>query len=218
MILYDIIYLPKLQRNVLSLILIHQPGHSIHMFGGIMQIRRSFDNKVVMISGEDEKLLKLKGDATKLRYFAYLTHQEKGTLSYIILWHARFGHFNFDDLHLLKKRGFLGLPTIPRNIEPCEACVLGKHYKQSFPDSKFRACRKLKLIHSTFCGELPIPSTNGNKYIMTLIDDFTRMCWVYLLKNKSKCFEKLNKFHVIIEKEAHTHISTLHFDNRGEYT
>ena len=99
------------------------------MFDGIMEIRRSFDNKVVMTGGEDEKLLKLNGGAAKSRNFAYLTHQEKGTLSSSILWHARFGHLNFDDLHLLKKRGFLGLPTIPRNIEPCEACVLGKHCK-----------------------------------------------------------------------------------------
>ena len=80
MILLDVLYLPKLWRNVLSLMLIHQQGHSIHMFNGIVEIRSSYDNKVMMIGKEDEKLLKLHGDFTKSRNFAYLTHQEKGTL------------------------------------------------------------------------------------------------------------------------------------------
>ena len=81
-----------------------------------------------MIGRDDEKL-KLHGSSTKSRNFSYLTYQEKGTLSSSILWYARFGHLNFDDLYLLKKRGFLGLPTIPRNIEPYEVCILGKHCK-----------------------------------------------------------------------------------------
>jgi len=79
------------------------------MFNGIKEIRKSSNNKVVMIGKEDEKLLKLHGGYAKSRNFAYLTHQEKGTLSSSILWHARFGHLNFDDLHLLKKRGFFGI-------------------------------------------------------------------------------------------------------------
>lgn len=104
------------------------------------------------------------------------------------------------------------------NIEPYEGCVLGKHSKQPFHDSNFRACRKLELIHSDLCGPLPIPFATGNKYIMTLIDDYTRMCWVYLLKNKFECFEKFKEFYVMIDKESHTHIGTLHSDNGGEYT
>ena len=69
---------------MLSLVLIHQQGHSIHMFNGIMEIRSS-DNKVMMTGRKDEKLLKLHGGAAKLRNFAYLTYQEKGTLSSSIL-------------------------------------------------------------------------------------------------------------------------------------
>ena len=53
---------------------------------------------------------------------------------------------------------------------------------------------------------------------MTLIDDYTRMCWVYLLKKKFEYFEKFKQFHVKIEKETHTHIGILCSDNVGEYT
>jgi hypothetical protein len=34
------------------------------------------------------------------------------------------------------------------------------------------------------CGPMLVPSANGNKYMMTFIDDYTRMCWVYMLKEQ----------------------------------
>ena len=82
----------------------------------------------------------------------------------------------------MKHKGVQGIPTTPRQLSQCDACILGKHSKQHFHDSMFRASRNLGLIHSDLCGPIPIPSANGNKYIITFIDDFTRMCWVYLLK------------------------------------
>ena len=45
------------------------------MFNGIMEIRRSFNNKVVMTSREDKKLLKMHGSFVKSKNYAYLTHQ-----------------------------------------------------------------------------------------------------------------------------------------------
>ena len=63
-----------------------------------------------------------------------------------------------------------------------------------------------------------VQSINGNKYIMSFIDDYTRMCWVYLLKDKSQAFETFKKLHVWIQNEAQTKIGTLHIDNGGEYT
>jgi hypothetical protein len=49
---------------------------------------------------------------------------------------------------------------------------------------------------------MPIQSTNGNKYIMSFIDDYTRMGWVYLLKDKSQAFETFKNFHVWMKNEA----------------
>jgi hypothetical protein len=38
-ILHDVLYIPQLKRNMMSLIHIRQQGHSIHMFDGIIEIR-----------------------------------------------------------------------------------------------------------------------------------------------------------------------------------
>ena len=108
-----------------------------------------------------------------------------GKLSSNLLWHAKFGHINYDSLRIMKQKGVLGLHTIPRQLSQCDTCILSKHGKQPFHDSMFWASRKLGLIHSDLCGAMRIPSENGSKYIMTFIDDFTRMRCVYLLKEKS---------------------------------
>ena len=63
-----------------------------------------------------------------------------------------------------------------------------------------------------------ISYANDNKYLMIFIDDYTRMCWVYLRKQKSEAYETFKNFHVWIENEAQSHIDTLYTDNRKEYT
>ena len=133
---------------------IQKQGHSIHIFDGIVEIRRAFDNMVMMTGVEDGRQLKLKGTSACAHNFAYHAHQNEGTLSSNLLWHARFGHINYDGLRLLKKNGVSGLPTIPRKLKQCDACILGNHSKQFFYDSTSRACRKLGLIHSYLCGPM----------------------------------------------------------------
>jgi hypothetical protein len=53
---------------------------------------------------------------------------------------------------------------------------------------------------------------------MTFIDHYTRMCWVYLLKEKCQAFDTLKFFHLWIKNETQLNIGTLRFDNVGEYT
>jgi len=71
---------------------------------------------VIMTRWEDDKLLKLKRTFTWRKNYAYLYHHGKGTLSYSILWNTRFGHINYDSIHVLRKNSVYGLPTIPMNL------------------------------------------------------------------------------------------------------
>ena len=64
---------------------------------------------------------------------------------------------------MLRKYGVYGFPTIPKQKNTCDACILGKNIKKPFQESKFKACRKLEQIHSDLCGAMPIPSANGSK-------------------------------------------------------
>jgi hypothetical protein len=76
----------------------------------------------------------------------------------------------------MRKNGISGLPTIPRKLKQCDAFILGKHNKQPFHESTSRTCRRLEIIHYDLCGPMHVLSENGNTYIMSFIDDYTRMC------------------------------------------
>jgi hypothetical protein len=197
---------------------IRQQGHSIHIFNGKFEIKKDFDNMVIMTGVEDVILLNFKGTSSHAHNSSYLFDHDEGTFPYILLCNARFGHINYDNLCLLKKNGVSGFPTIPRKLKQCDACILGKHRKQPFHDSTSIECGKLGLKHYDLCGLVPIPLANGNKYIMYFIDDYTRMRWVYLLKDKSHAFETFKYFHLWIQNEAQSHIDTIHTDIGREYT
>ena len=53
---------------------------------------------------------------------------------------------------------------------------------------------------------------------MLFIDDFTRMVWVYFLKEKSEAFNKFKAFKTLVENEIGVKIKCLRSDNGGEFT
>ncbi|XP_074324274.1 uncharacterized protein LOC141661189 [Apium graveolens] len=55
------------------------------------------------------------------------------------------------------------------------------------------------------------------KLFFLLVDDYTRLMWVYMLKNKSDAFEVLKKFQVKVEKEKREKIGTFRTDRGGEF-
>ena len=59
---------------------------------------------------------------------------------------------------------------------------------------------------------------NGEEYSMLLVDDFTRMTWVCLLKKKSEAFECFKIFKELVENEVELRIKCLRSDNGGEFT
>ncbi|GMF26888.1 unnamed protein product [Phytophthora lilii] len=55
----------------------------------------------------------------------------------------------------------------------------------------------LELVHSDVMGPMIPKSKGGSRYVVTIIDDFSRYVSVYLLKAKSKvlkCFEEYRQF------------------------
>ena len=72
--------------------------------------------------------------------------------------------------------------------------------------------KNLAQIHPDLCGHMHVP-TNENIFIMAWIDDYTNMCWVYLLKSKSKSFETFINFHAWIQNDAQSHSGSLYTNN-----
>ncbi|KAL0339170.1 UNVERIFIED_CONTAM: Retrovirus-related Pol polyprotein from transposon TNT 1-94 [Sesamum angustifolium] len=70
-----------------------------------------------------------------------------------------------------------------------------KQHKKPFPSgTSWRAKAVLELIHTDVCGPMRTPSHEQNRYFILFIDDYSRMTWVYFMREKSEVFKVFKKF------------------------
>ena len=61
-------------------------------------------------------------------------------------------------------------------------------------------------------------SLSGFAYYVSFIDDFSRMTWIYFMKNKDEVFSKFKEFKALIKNHTKKNIKTFRSDNGGEFT
>nr|GFB62821.1 hypothetical protein [Tanacetum cinerariifolium] len=131
------------------------------------------------------------------------------------LWHQRLSHLNFDYIHLLlKKDVVIGLPKLKFiKDQLCSSCKMSKAKRSSFkskdvPSSKGR----LNLLHMDLCGPMRVASINGKKYILVIVDDYSRYTWNLFLRSKDETPEVLNEFLTMIQRNLQASVITVRTD------
>ena len=66
-------------------------------------------------------------------------------------------------------------------------------------------------------GSLSTTTIDGYKYFLTIVDDFTRYTWVYLLKHKSETQSIFPKFATMFSTQFDCKIKTIRSDNGMEF-
>ena len=103
------------------------------------------------------------------------------------LWHQRMGHASYKHLSIVSKHeSVLGMPKLSRvsNVV-CGPCQLGKQMKAKHPSIQTSTkSRPLELLHLDLMGPTRTESLGGKRYIMVVVDDFTRYTCVILLRSK----------------------------------
>ena len=134
------------------------------------------------------------------------------------LWHLRLGHINQYRLKQIQSMS-KGIDIFDvHSMTFCSSCVEGKQHKSQFPKGEGqRATELLGLIHSDICGPMQVGTHSGCKYFITFIDDLSRYCHVYLMRQKSKAFDKFILYKNFVEKQTNHKIKILRSDRGGEY-
>ncbi|RVW62844.1 Retrovirus-related Pol polyprotein from transposon TNT 1-94 [Vitis vinifera] len=126
--------------------------------------------------------------------------------------HCRLGH---PSLPVLKKLcpQFDTLPSLD-----CESCHFAKHHRSSLgPRLNKRAESLFELVHSDVWGPCPVTSQTGFRYFVTFVDDFSRMTWIYFMKNRSEVFSHFCAFSAEIKTQYDVSVKILRSDNGKEY-
>ncbi|GKC52549.1 retrovirus-related pol polyprotein from transposon TNT 1-94 [Tanacetum coccineum] len=135
------------------------------------------------------------------------------------LWHQRLSHLNFGALNHLARNGLVRVPKLKFEKDHlCFACAMGKSKKQSHkPKSEDTNKEKLYLLHMDLCGPMRVASINGKKYIIFILDDYSRFAWVKFLASKDKDPDFIIKFLKMIQLRLNATVRNIRTDNGTEF-
>jgi hypothetical protein len=189
----DVLYVPGLTKNLLSISALEKKGFRISFIDGevLMWAKGETLNEAIIIGSEENGLYKLKGHSE-----AAMTHAIENSCE---LWHRILAHINYKVLPYICK-SVTGLPELKVDHEGvCNGCAQGKNIKNPFPKRDNKEEGVLELIHSDVCGPMPSSSMSGYVYYVSFIDDYSRKTWLYFLKSKDEVFSKFKEFKALIE-------------------
>ncbi|RFU25060.1 hypothetical protein B7463_g11276, partial [Scytalidium lignicola] len=134
-----------------------------------------------------------------------------------MLWHRRFGHLSSKSLARLHQATTGEERPVITLKEPCEACTMAKKVKVINRKGPERVTKPLERIHTDMWGPYRIPSRNGNTYMITFTDEYTRKVWVYFSQNRVAIHTIFPEFKAKVELETGYRIKAVRCDNAKEY-
>nr|GEV31613.1 copia protein [Tanacetum cinerariifolium] len=77
----------------------------------------------------------------------------------------------------------------------CPSCEQGKSKRASHPPKPVpNLMQRLHLLHMDLCGPMRIASINGKRYVLVIVNDYSRYTWVHFLRSKDEAPEVIIKF------------------------
>ncbi|GKB79261.1 retrovirus-related pol polyprotein from transposon TNT 1-94 [Tanacetum coccineum] len=113
------------------------------------------------------------------------------------LWHRRLNHLNFGTINDLARKDLVrGLPRLKFEKDHlCSACQLGKSKKHTHtPKAEKTNLEVLNTLHMDLCRPMRVQIINGKKYILVIVDDYSRFTWVKFLRSKDETPEFVINF------------------------
>ncbi|GKA04713.1 retrovirus-related pol polyprotein from transposon TNT 1-94 [Tanacetum coccineum] len=136
------------------------------------------------------------------------------------LWHRRLNHLNFGTINDLARKDLVkGLPRLKFEKDHiCSACQLGKSKKHTHkPKTENTNLEVLNTLNMDLCGRMRVKTINGKKYILVIVDDYSRFTWVNFLRSKDETLEVVIKFLKQIQVGLNKTIRYIHIDNGTEF-
>ena len=211
-VLTDFWYIPKLEKNLISLGTLESKGFTIIMQNGILKV---ISGALVVMKGIKRNNLYLYQGSTAVGTIAAVSEADK-VAEMSRLWHMRLGHAGEKSLQTLAMQGLLkGAKTC--KLDFCEQCVLGKQKRGKFGIAIHYTEGILDYIHTDIWGPTKTASLGGKHYFVTFVDDFSRRVWVYTMKSKDEVFETFLVWKKMVENQTGRKIKVLRSENGTEY-
>lgn len=121
--------------------------------------------------------------------------------------HNRLGHASAG---ALKQLFSLVYDDCKGKIDNCSVCLLAKQCSLSFSISSIRAEDIFYLLHVDVWGLYDVQTFDGNKLVLTIFYDHSRMTWVCLLKLKSDVSVLVK----LVQTQFNRQVKVIRIDNK----
>lgn len=136
------------------------------------------------------------------------------------LWHRHLGHRDWTAAERLVKENLAtGMQVSDCGLRlKCEVCMEGKLARSPFPAvTERKSTGILDIVHTDLCGPMKTTTPSGNRYVMHIIDDFSRFTVTYLLKNKWEAAENIKEYVRWVETLYGQKPKVIRSDGGGEF-
>ncbi|KAJ4704584.1 Retrovirus-related Pol polyprotein from transposon TNT 1-94 [Melia azedarach] len=210
--LNDVKHVPLMIKNLISLSMLDNKGFSFQGEGGVLHVCKG--SNVVLKGVKRGTLYFLQGSTLSSSITVASSEIDKDNMTK--LWHMRLGHMSARGMQILSKWDLLCGHKV-KDLEFYEHCIFGKLHRSKFPKAIHRTKGTLDYIHSDCWGPSRVESLGGHRYFVSMIDDFSRMTWVFIMKHKSEAFKNFRQWKALVENQTGKKIKRLRTDNGLEF-
>ncbi|KAJ0445166.1 putative RNA-directed DNA polymerase [Helianthus annuus] len=206
-VLRDVLFVPTYSVNLLSVYKLSKDNQITVVFNeNTCSLQDSKSGRVLVTGKQDNGLYFLKKDGNSVNFcFNSLNNSN--------LWHSRLGHPANQVLSILKDE--LGVVDIKQHT--CEVCHRAKQVRVPFPLSEHKTSNVGDIVHLDVWGPYKVTSRDGFKYFLTVVDDYSRTVWCYLLRNKMEVFENVESFYELVLTQFKKRVKVFRSDNGTEF-
>ncbi|GJU90917.1 putative RNA-directed DNA polymerase [Tanacetum coccineum] len=204
-VIHDVLVVPGYEVSLLS----------VHKLSKDNKYRVIFDDNVCVIQDSIQKTQVGTGNESNGLYFLNIGKKfvnnniEICCLSKCI-WHTRLGHCSDQVMNVLKHK--LDFEK-DKTDNVCEVCHKAKQTRDPFPLSKHQTKVLGDIVHLDVWEPYKVQSREGYKYFLTIVDDFSRSVWVFLLREKDEVYQNIVTFYNLIDNQFNKSLKIFKSDN-----
>jgi len=215
--LFNVLYIPEFKFNLLSVSVLTKTLNS----------EVSFTANDCFIQDLTQALMIGQGSQVGNLYFLEVNNNHRTLsfqgMSYVsavvdsITWHKRLGHPSMSKVAILSKVLNLSNSKINKDhSDACDVCHLSKQKHIPFKPRHNMSKNAFDLLHIDTWGPFSEPTVDGSKYFLTIVDDFSRATWVFLMCAKSDVINIFPDFVKMVANQYDVNVKAVRSDNANE--
>ncbi|KAK2445248.1 putative mitochondrial protein [Trifolium repens] len=186
----------------------------------------NFTKSECLVNNEEGQLV-LRGTRSKDNCYLWMPQEGALTSTCLVttedevqLWHQKMGHLNLKGMKkVISLEAIRGIPKL-RIVEGkvCGECQIGKQVRMSHPMLEHQTTSKvLELLHMDLMGPMQVESLGGKRYVLVVVDDFSRYTWVNFIREKSDAFDVFKELCIQIQREKGSNVVRIRSDHGREF-